>query len=290
MIERSRYPLLVTWLACAMSACLTTPAALTQLLEARRFASEMHVAFTQTAEASNRAVMANDDATAQAAASEARERGAVVDSHLAALRSTLQALGYKNDLAQLESFESRFAEYRRLNDEVLSMVVENSNLKAQRLSFGPASEAADAFYEALEAATRNGAADNPCCARELAARAWASLLEIRVLYSRHIAEADDGEMTRMEALMTTSATAARDAVAELTKMLPAASAPLAAGRSALDRFLAVHAEIIQLSRRNSNVRALALSLGQKRMLTAEGEAELQALEAALAKHEFTATR
>ena len=73
-------------------------------------------------------------------------------------------------------------------------------------------------------------------------------------------------------------------------MLPAASAPLVAARSALDRFLAVTRRSSSLSRRNSNVRALALSLGRKRTLTADGEAELSALEAALAKHEFTATR
>jgi hypothetical protein len=35
---------------------------------------------------------------------------------------------------------------------------------------------------------------------------------------------------------------------------------------------------------------LLLSLGDKRKVTAECEAHLQALEAALAKHEFTATR
>lgn len=290
MITRAVRSMLVAALACATIACLNRPAALTQLLEAQRLASEMHVAFTRTTEASNRAVMANDDATAQAAATEAREHSATVDSRLAALRATLQTLGYTDDLADLESFASRFAEYHRLNDDVLSMVVESSNLKAQRLAFGPASEVADTFHQALEAATSSAAGDTPCCARELAARAWASLLEIRALHPRHIAEADDDEMTRIESQMTASATATRDIVAELTKVLPASSAPLAAARSALDRFLAVHAEIIQLSRRNSNVRALALSLGQKRMLTAEGEADLQGLEAALATHAFTATR
>ena len=54
--------------------------------------------------------------------------------------------------------------------------------------------------------------------------------------------------------------------------------------------MAVNDEIVALSRRNSNVRSLALSLGRKRMVTAECEDELRALEEALAKHEFTATR
>jgi hypothetical protein len=45
-----------------------------------------------------------------------------------------------------------------------------------------------------------------------------------------------------------------------------------------------------LSRRNSNVRSLAMSLGEKRMLTAACEDSLRALRDALAKRGFTATR
>ena len=65
---------------------------------------------------------------------------------------------------------------------------------------------------------------------------------------------------------------------------------LDAASAALDRFLSSHTEIITLSRRNSDVRSLALSLGDKRTVTAECEARLQALEEALANHAFTATR
>jgi hypothetical protein len=52
----------------------------------------------------------------------------------------------------------------------------------------------------------------------------------------------------------------------------------------------VNAEIITLSRRNSNVRSLALSLGRKRTVTATCEARLQGFETALGRHAFTATR
>ncbi len=52
----------------------------------------------------------------------------------------------------------------------------------------------------------------------------------------------------------------------------------------------INDEIVTLSRRNSNVRSLALSLGRKRTVTAECADDLRALEQALAKHEFSATR
>ena len=52
----------------------------------------------------------------------------------------------------------------------------------------------------------------------------------------------------------------------------------------------LNAEIVALSRRNTNVRSLALSLNQKRLVTAACDESLRALDAALAKRGFTATR
>ena len=54
--------------------------------------------------------------------------------------------------------------------------------------------------------------------------------------------------------------------------------------------MSLNAELVALSRRNSDVRSLALSLGQKRMVTAACEESLQALQAALAKRGLGGTR
>jgi hypothetical protein len=193
-------------------------------------------------------------------------------------------------LRRLDGFKPRFEEYRRLNDDILSLVLENTNVKAQRLSFGPAADAADAFHHALDAAAGSAPPAEAGTAGERASRAWAAVLEIRVLYPRHIAEAEDAEMTRMEAEMTGAAARAREALAQLAQLVPGASRPLGEARAALDRFMSVHAEILDLSRRNSNVRALALALGRKRTVAADAEAHLIAVEEALKTHEFSATR
>jgi hypothetical protein len=71
----------------------------------------------------------------------------------------LEALTYRIELKRLDGFRPRFEEYRRLNDDVLSLVLENTNVKAQRLSFGPSSDAAEAFHRAIEAAAA-GASDS----------------------------------------------------------------------------------------------------------------------------------
>ena len=208
---------------------------------------------------------------------QARPRSGQRDLEL--LRAALQSLGYSEDQRALDAFKTRLAEYRTLEDEILPLAVENTNLKAQRLSFGPSQEAAQAFSAAVEAAARG--AKGGCGGDALGQRARAALLEIQVLQAPHIAEADDAAMTRIEARMKDLARAARTALDDL-------KAPDAV--AAFDRFITINDEIIALSRRNSNVRSLALSLGRKRMVTAECEDDLRALEQALAKHEFSATR
>jgi hypothetical protein len=283
--------MLLALAAVSLAACANPQTVLTQLIEARRLASELHVQFAQSSEAANRAVMAETDDAAAAAAEESRRARQVVERDIRTLRATLESLRYRDDLRHLDEFESRFNEYRRLDDEILPLAVENTNLKAQRLSFGPSREAAQSIHAALEQAIRTSVAKDRCGAEVAAARAWAAVLEIQTLYALHIAEAQDAAMTQLETQMTAAATRAQSAVEELRRMLPSTSRPpLDAAAAAVDRFLSLHTEIITLSRRNSDVRSLALSLGEKRKVTAECEAHLQALEEALARHEFTATR
>ncbi len=117
------------------------------------------------------------------------------------------------------------------------------------------------------------------------------MLEILVLQAPHIAEPDDGEMTRLEGLMAASAEQARTALGELKAVVtPAAASRLAAASAALDRFMSINAEIVKLSRRNSDVRSLALTLGRKRALTVTCEDRLRALDQSLGEHRFNATR
>ena len=158
------------------------------------------------------------------------------------------------------------------------------------MSFGPAQQAADAFRKVLGAAASH-ATSNKDRVDALAGKARAAVLEIQVLQAPHIAEPDDTVMTRMEEHMAAAATAARNALKELQAALPPdARSQLVAAQDALDRFLAINTEIVSLSRRNSNVRSLALLFGRARLVAAECADQLRALEQALAKHEFSATR
>jgi hypothetical protein len=280
---------LIAVAAGATTACNRPSAVLTELVEARRLAAELHVQFTQAVDASNRAVMADKDDVSASAAGEARRARDVVERDMQKLRPMVESLGYRDDLKHLEEFNASFDEYRRLDDEILSLAIESTNLKAQRLSFGAARDAAAAFGTAVNAAIQGNPSKDQCKVDAIAAKAGTAVLEIQVLQAPHIAEPEDAVMTRLESEMDASASAAKKALDELRAAL-GPSPQLAAAGDALTRFLSVHAEIVKLSRRNSNVRSLALSLGRKRTVTATCETRLQAFETALGRHAFTATR
>jgi hypothetical protein len=274
------------------SDCTAPPAtALERLIESRRLADDLLIQFTKASDASNRAVMADTDEASKAFAREAEQAAAAVDKDASGLAPILRELGYANEMRLLEEFNSRFGEYRELDRNVLELAVENTNLKAQRMSFGPAQEAVDAFRDSLAANAPADPAKDTWRMKALVATAIAAVGEIQVLQAPHIAAADEGEMTRMEQRMATEEASARSSLATLGTMTDPASRPkLAAATAALDRFKDLNAQIVALSRRNTNVRSLALALGHKRAVTAACEDRLRALQDALAKRDFTATR
>jgi hypothetical protein len=155
------------------------------------------------------------------------------------------------------------------------------------LSFGPAQEAADAFRDSANALSTYVADKDAWHAKALIATAVLTVREIQVMEGPHIAEADDEVMTGMEKRMGTSEAAARSALQALGPLIRPASRPgLTEASANLDRFLALHAQIMALSRQNTNVRSLALSLDEKRKLIDPCEQSLHALQDALAKRGY----
>lgn len=269
----------------AAAACSDGRGVLTRQIEARRAASELRAAFVSANEAGARAVMADTDYASSTAAGEATRAEAVAAEKLEALDALLQSLGYRTELDHLARFRTRFDEFRRLDAEILPLASENSNLKAQWLSFGEGREAAERITTAL--AERSGGAPEVEWQK---AAARADVLEIEALQARHIAAAEESVMTEIEGRMSTLAADARSRMKRLAGGAGSGVDDPAAASQALEQFLATNQQIVELSRRNTNVRSLALTLGRKRVVAAECEAELRALEETLAGHGTEATR
>jgi len=262
-----------------------------QIEESRRLAADLRLQFTQAVDASNRAVMADTDEASIAFANEAEKAVQNLESDVAALLPVLRSVNLAPEVQALEEFGKHFAEYRELDRTILTLAVENTNLKAQRLAFGPAREAADHFKDALAGAASTIPFKDRCSADGLVATAMLAIREIQVLYAPHIAEPDDAAMTAMEREMARRTAIAKDAVSALTQLVPPAERTrLAPALSALDGFGETSRQIVQLSRRNSNVRSLELSLRSKPPLTAACDASLRTLQDLLAKEDIKATR
>jgi hypothetical protein len=273
----------------AMAACRSPRAALTMQVDAQRIAADLHLQFARALDQSGVAVLADRDADATAAAHAAEAASSAVIKDVMDLRPLLDQLGYAPESKLLQSFDTQFGEYRRLESEILSLAVENTNAKAQQLAFGSGREAADAFVREMDAVAKivpsNARVD------ALTARATAAVREIQAVEPRHIAEAGEREMTGMEAELRTAEGQARTALTSLKAAnIAGAQTHLDQASAALDRFLAVNTELLALSRRNSNVRSTALSLGKKRILAGQCDDLLRQLEEALAAHDFTGTR
>lgn len=264
---------------------------LARLTETRRLSADLLVQLTMAADASNRAVMADTEATARSLAEEAARTSRAVQRDVDALAPLLQALQYTDESRLLDEFRARFDQYRALDRRILDLAVEGTNLRAQRLSFGAGHDAATAVRDALSRVTPRDAAVDRWRVEALVSTAVMHVWEIQALHAPHIAQADHAAMTGLESQIATAATGARTALGGLAPLIGAASRPgLDAAVTAFDRFMAINDEILALSRRNTNVQSVALSLNQKRLITGASQDSLTAITAALAKRGFTATR
>jgi hypothetical protein len=287
--NRAAWCWIVSLIFLAMIGC-DVNAALEQVSQARHLSADLLVQFTKAADAANRAVMADTDEASLAFAHEAEQAKEKVQVDIDALKPLLEGLHYSDEGRLLQEFVNRFREYCELDRRILDLAVENTNLKAQRLSFGPAQQAADSFRDSLKSVALRAPGDK-WRVEALVATAVATIREIQVLQAPHIADADEAVMTRMEKSMATSETAARKALTTLSSIVdPKFQGQIVAAKTALDRFMALNQQIITLSRRNTNVRSLALSLNEKGKVIPKCEEVLHALRDALSKRGATGTR
>jgi hypothetical protein len=187
--------------------------------------------------------MADTDEASLAFAREARQAKEKVQIDIDALKPLLEGLHYSDEGRLLQEFVNRFREYCELDRRILDLAVENTNLKAQRLSFRPRSEALilsaipssqlrprvlriSGASKARRNRRRDGAGDSGAS-------------------GTHIADADEAVMTRMEKSMATSEAAARNALKTPSSLVePSFQPQIVAAKVALDRFMAVNQQII----------------------------------------------
>ncbi len=274
-------------------------------IQMARLVGRMRVNLSAAAEAEKAAVLAETDEASLEYAKQARQSVAQVATALA--ESKKLAVTPSPDADLLQRFEQAFAEYRKLDEEVLALAVQNTNLKAQALSFDQATAALARMEQALapylDAQRPSSPAISPAISAaaaqqsRLALRALAEALRIQAQHAPHITEKTEARMNELEARMAASDKLVRSSLAALAALAGQAGQVRQTGQAgvgpalaAYEDFQKVTTEVLRLSRQNTNVRSLALTLDRKTKALAMCEEVLTAMEEKIHADMAKATR
>ncbi len=246
---------------------------------------QMRLALASASEAEKSAVLATTDQDSQAFADQARGQIAAVERERQELARVLQTGGTKAERDLLAQFSEAFAEFQRIDKDLLDMAVQNTNLKAYALAFGPAAEVLremDAALSRIVTQEANSTSGDATRVIQLADDARIRALRIQTLLPPHIAEESDQKMDELEARMAEEDLAIRKDIEGLASLLkPGGNSEVETAMSRYARFSEIKAQIIRLSRENTNVRSVAVSLNQKRKAMLMCQDALAALKQAI---------
>jgi hypothetical protein len=183
----------------------------------------------------------------------------------------------------LAQFSKVFAEFQHIDSDLLVLAVKNTNLKAYGLAFGPAADALQEMDTALSRiVTKSAAMPEARNIALLAFGAQTAALRIQALLAPHIAEESDPKMDELESRMTKEDQTVHQDLDELSKLPTfAGDTDLETATASYAKFSKIRTQILALSRENTNVRSLAISLNQKRKVMLLCEDALAALQQAI---------
>lgn len=247
--------------------------------EKTRLMQTMRSELLASAEAEKSAVMADTDEASRAFADQSERSAQNVEHARVALAAQIEKSG--REATTLDEFSASWEKLRQIDRQILSLAVQNTNLKALRLSMGPAAAAVKHLQEALDRlmAWAEDPAIQAAGVLRPAAGALADSLNLFALETPHIIEATDAGMEEIETKMAQLDERVRQTLSHLDTLVHGAGKPLIGEAwNAYGEFQAIHREIIALSRQNTNVRSFAESLGHKREMMTLCLSQLNALQ------------
>jgi hypothetical protein len=263
-----------------------------QTVQKNQLVDTIGINLLASAEAEKSAVMANTDEASQELADQSVRASQAVDKARRELGLLIEGQNNRREIELFSQFSSCWEKLQEVDREILPLAVQNTNLKALRLSFVPAREALERMAAALNQ-LMDASASSPDALgiTRLASAAIIAALNIYALEAPHIAETTEAQMNQIEAAMQRLDAPVMDALNSLQAQAGATGKPFVdAAWTSYKDFQKINSEIIELSRQNSNVRSFAMSLGQKRNLMAQCQDLLTALQEAIQSTNFKATR
>ena len=208
------------------------------------------------------------------------------------LKGLIDDKGTGEEKGLLTEFGACWEKFREIDRELLPLSTENTNIKAARLSHTKGAEAIGRFERAMAQLVEGGSsAEASLRILRLAYQAVTAALTVYNLQAPHIDEAQDAKMDEIESIMKSNEKRARAALKDLARIVdPRGRTFLDAASLSFEDFMKVNAAVIRLSRINSNVKSLQISLGRKRKVAAQCEEILNSLQEAIRAKSFKATK
>ena len=254
--------------------------------------SSLRIHLLEAIEAEKNAVLAITDEASKTYADEARSASNEVENARHDLATIIQQSGTSKEKETIAEFNSCWIEFRKLDEEILELATQNSNLKAQKLSSTQFYREVAVFEKSLRTLIQQDMQDNhPGFISVRSYETIIAILQVFALHKTHIEEPDDQEMDRIERKMKDYLDTAKKALHELHSIPELrGSAELINAESAYKRIVKINAEVVRLSRLNTNIKSSALSLGKKMLISAKCQEILGALQDTIESHRYKATR
>jgi hypothetical protein len=228
--------------------------------------NRMQLDLVTAAEAEKSSVLAITDEESRRHADEVRAATADVERARQNIGTLLGSNGLQRERDALAQFARAFGNLQDIDKEVLGLAVQNTNIKAYGLLFGPAADTlADMDAALYRIENKFGDSAEAKTLLLLSSGARIGILRIQALLAPHIAERSDEKMDQMEVSMVREDTQIRAdfrGLAALTKL--AGDVDLTTASARYDHYVEIKEQILRLSRENTNVRSLELSLNEKR--------------------------
>ncbi|MCE5334558.1 MAG: hypothetical protein LLG06_08185 [Desulfobacteraceae bacterium] len=255
--------------------------------------ARMRINLLKSADIEKGAVMAETDELSRLLADESIKASDAVEGDRVVLGQLVEEDKIPRETGLLREFDSCWVELRRLDKVILEFSVENTNIKASKLSFGQGRRALERFEKSIEELVSKAGvqADREAQFLRLVAEAMIDGFKIQQLMGPHIAAAGDEDMDRMEKEIARLNGLTRQDLQKVEELVPEQNRhTVKEAEAAWIDFEGVTAEVVKLSRKNTNVKSLELSLGQKRKVMAHCDETLASLQSAVRDKTSAATR
>lgn len=247
-----------------IGACGRTPALLRQV-EKVGVVNNIQKLLLESVEAEKSAVLAITDEESIEFAGQSRQAVEQIDKLKAHLADVIHADERQDEIDKLAVFSAKWDELKAIDARLLDLAVANTNLKAARLLARDGSTKLDALITSVDAMTL--ALSDVAVVRSLAQAATA-VARIQSLLFVHIPEASDAEMTALEAQIAKLSATVDTALRDVGPLVPStASAAATAAAADWAEYQRIVAEVIRLSRLNTNVISFDVSIHEKRTAT-----------------------